>query len=136
MGELHPNAKKEFGLAKLPVIVLEMDLEPLLEAKVSLVKMSPISRFPLVNRDLALIVRKEIEVGDIIKCIKKNGLGLVKEAKVFDVYEGENINRDFKSVAINISLGKEGTLTDKEITNVMDKVKYELNKAFDAELRM
>ena len=113
-----------------------MDLEPLLEAKVSLVKMSPISRFPLVNRDLALIVKKEIEVGDIIKRIKKNGLGLVKEAKVFDVYEGENINRDFKSVAINISLGKEGTLTDKEITDVMDKVKYELNKAFDAELRM
>ena len=136
MGELHPNAKKEFGLAKLPVVVLEMDLESLLEAKVSLMKMSPISRFPNVTRDLALIVRKEIEVGEIIKCIKKNGLGLVKEAKVFDVYEGENINRDFKSVAISISLGKEGTLTEKEITDVMDKIKYELNKAFDAELRM
>ena len=136
MGELHPNAKKEFGLDKLPVIVLEMNLEPLLEAKVSLMKMSPISKFPTVNRDLALVVKKEILTADIIKVIKKSGLGLVKEAKVFDVFEGGNISKGYKSVAFSISLGKEGTLTDKEINDVMDRIKYELGKAFDAELRM
>ena len=135
-GELHPNAKKEFGLAKANVVVLEMNLEALLESKVSIAKMSPISRFPSVSRDLALVVKKEIASSDLIKVIKKNGCGLVKDAKIFDVYEGENIFKGYKSVAISISLGKEGTLTDKEITDTLDKIKFELSKAFNAELRM
>ena len=82
------------------------------------------------------MVKKEIATGDIVKLIKKNGNGLVKEAKVFDVYEGENIFKGAKSVAISISLGKEGTLTEKEINDTLDKIKYELSKEFNAELRM
>ena len=135
-GELHPNAKKELGLNKTSVVALEMNLEALLESKVSLVKMSPISKFPSVSRDLALIVKKEVLAADLIKCIKKNGNGLVKEAKIFDVYEGENILKNYKSVAISISLGKEGTLTEKEITDALDNIKYQLAKSFNAELRM
>ena len=136
LGELHPNAKKEFGLAKANVVVLEMNLEALLESKVSIAKMAPISKFPTVSRDLALIVKKEVSASDLIKVIKKNGCGLVKDAKIFDVYEGENIFKGSKSVAISISLGKEGTLTEKEITDTLDKIKFELSKAYDAELRM
>lgn len=136
LGELHPNAKKEFGLAKTNVVVLEMNLEQLLESKVSITKMAPISKFPVVNRDLALVVAKEVSASDIIKVIKKNGNGLVKDAKIFDVYEGENIFKGSKSVAISITLGKEGTLTDKEITDTLDKIKFELAKQVNAELRM
>lgn len=135
-GELHPNAQKEMGLNKTSVVVLEMNLEQLLEAKVSIAKMTPISRFPTVSRDLALVVKKEIATEDITKTIKKVGSGLVKDAKIFDVYEGENIFKGSKSVAISITLGKEGTLTDKEITDALDKIKYELSRKFDAELRM
>ena len=136
LGELHPNAKKEFGLNKTNVVVMEMNLDSLLNCKVSITKMNPISKFPSVNRDLALVVKKEIATGDIVKLIKKNGNGLVKDAKVFDVYEGENIFKGAKSVAISISLGKEGTLTEKEINDTLDKIKYELSKEFNAELRM
>ncbi len=135
-GELHPNAKKDVGLNKTNVVVLEMNLESLLEAKVSISKMKPISRFPTVNRDLALIVKKEIATGDLIKTIKKCGNGLVKDARVFDVYEGEKIMNWARSVAISITLGKEGTLTDKEITDTLDKIKYELSNTYGAELRM
>ena len=135
-GELHPNAKKEFGLAKTSVVVLEMNLEQLLESKVSITKMAPISRFPSVNRDLALVVAKEVSAADILKVIKKNGNGLVKDVKIFDVYEGENIFHGSKSVAISITMGKEGTLTDKEITDTLDKIKFELAKQCNAELRM
>ena len=135
-GELHPNAQKEMGLNKTSVVVLEMNLEQLLEAKVTIAKMNPISRFPTVSRDLALVVKKEIATEDITKTIKKVGTGLVKDAKIFDVYEGENIFKGSKSVAISITLGKEGTLTDKEITDALDKIKYELSRKFDAELRM
>ena len=98
--------------------------------------MSPISRFPTVSRDLALIVDKSVTAGEIIKQIKVSGKGLVKDANIFDVYEGANIIGNRKSVAVNILIGKDGTLTDKEITDLLDIIKYELAKNLKAELRM
>lgn len=135
-GELHPNAYKQFGFAKTNCVVLELNLEPLLNAKVSLAKMSPISRFPTVSRDLALIVDKSVSAGDIIRQIKLSGKGLVKDANIFDVYEGQNILNNRKSVAVNIVIGKDGTLTDKEIVDLLDKVKFDLAKTLNAELRL
>ena len=136
MGELHPNAYKEFDFGKLPVLVLEMNLEALLSAKVTISKMNPISRFPTVSRDLAFVISKEVLAADIIKLIKFAGKGMVKEVNIFDVYEGANISENKKSVAVNISLGGDHTLTDKEIVDAMDKIKFELNKKFNIELRM
>ena len=136
LGELHPNAYKDLGFNKTNCVVLELNLEPLLNAKVTLVKMSPISRFPTVSRDLALIVDKSVTAGEIIKQIKVSGKGLVKDANIFDVYEGANIIGNRKSVAVNILIGKDGTLTDKEITDLLDIIKYELAKNLKAELRM
>ena len=136
MGELHPNALKEFDFGKLPVLVLELDLEALLNAKVSVSKMSPISRFPTVSRDLAFIINKEIAASEIIKAIKFAGKGIVREVNIFDVYEGSNISENKKSVAVNITLGSDHTLKDKEIVDSMDKIKFELNKKFNIELRM
>ena len=135
-GELHPNAYKGLGFSKTNCVALELNLEPLLNAKVSLVKMSPISRFPTVSRDLALVVSKEVTAGEIIRQIKLSGKGLVKDGNIFDVYEGENITGNRKSVAVNILIGKDGTLTDKEITDLLDKIKYDLAKTIKAELRM
>ena len=135
-GELHPNAYKEFEFGKTSVIVLEMNLEALLEAKVTINKMAPISKFPVVSRDLAFIIDKKVMVADIIKTIKVAGKGIVKDVFVFDVYEGANIASDKKSVAINILLGSDHTLNDKEIVDAMDKIKFELNRKFGIELRM
>ena len=135
-GELHPNAYKDFDFGKNKVLVLEMDIEPLLEAKVSISRMTPISRFPTVSRDLAFVIDKNVTAAEIIKLIKVAGKGIVKEVNVFDVYEGVNIAPNKKSVAINITLNSDHTLTDKEIVDVMDKIKFELNKKFDIELRM
>ena len=136
MGELHPNAMKDFDFGKLPVLVLEMNLEPLLNAKVSVSKMNPISRFPTVTRDLAFVISKDILASEIIKQIKFAGKGIVREVNIFDIYEGENIAPNKKSVAVKITLGSDHTLNDKEIVDAMDKVKFELNKKFNIELRM
>ena len=134
-GELHPLAAKEFGF-KSSCVALELNLEPLLNAKVSISKMTPISRFPSVSRDLALIVDKSVSAGEIIKQIKLSGKGLVKEANIFDVYEGENIIGNRKSVAVNLLIGKDETLTDKEIVDLLDKIKFDLAKTLKADLRM
>lgn len=135
-GELHPNASKELGLNKTNAVLLEMNLEPLLNAKVSISKMNPVSKFPVVYRDLALLVDKSVPASEIIKCIKLSGKGLVKDARIFDVYSGTGIASNLKSVAVNITFGKEGTLTDKEINDQLDKIKYDLAKNLKAELRI
>ena len=136
LGELHPLKVNEYDLGKNPVVVLELRLDELLSSKVSVTKMKPIPKFPSMSRDLAFVVKKDVAVKDIIKLIRVTGKGIVVNAEIFDVYEGEHIDKDKKSIAISITYQKEsGTLTDKEVSDVEDKIKFELLKNFRAELR-
>ena len=100
------------------------------------IKMKPIPRFPSMSRDLAFVVNKDVMVKDIIKTIKMTGKGIVTNAEVFDVYEGDRIGDNKKSIAISITYQKEdATLTEKEVSDVEDKIKFELLKVYHAELR-
>lgn len=136
LGELHPNKVDEYDLGKNSVIVLELRLDEIISSKVSVIKMKPIPRFPFVTRDLAFVIDKNIDVKDIIKTIRTSGKGIVTNAEIFDVYEGEHIANDKKSIAITITYQKEdGTLIDKEVNDVEDKIKFELLKTYHAELR-
>ncbi|MBQ6731021.1 MAG: phenylalanine--tRNA ligase subunit beta [Bacilli bacterium] len=136
MGELHPNQIEKYDLGKSSAVVLEMDLEALLEAKVSETKMSPISRFPSVSRDLAFVLDASIPASDVIKTIKTVGRGLVNNCEVFDVYQGTGIAEGKKSMALSVTYRKEdGTLTDKEIGDIEDKIKFELSRSYKAEIR-
>ena len=136
LGELHPGEYKELGLGKTCAVVLEMNLEALLEAKVSTAKAETYSKFPSVNRDLALVVKKEVNASDLIRTIKMVGKGLVTEAEVFDVFEGITLGLNKKSLAISITFSSnDHTLQEKEINDVLDKIKFELNRVHNAELR-
>ena len=135
-GELYPTRYSDYNLGKTSCVVLEMELDSLLSAKVSLVKNENFSKFPAVSRDLALLVSKEVSSAELIKTIKVVGKGLVSEAEVFDVYEGENLGHNKKSLAISITfVSKDHTLQDKEVTDLLDKIKFELNRVHNAELR-
>ena len=135
-GELHPNQISAYDLGKTSAVVLEMNLDLLLSAKVSITKMTPISRFPSVSRDLAFVVDKSVVARDLIKTIKVTGKGLVSEAQIFDVYEGEHVPEGKKSVAISVTYSSdERTLNEKEITEMENRIKFELTKQFHAELR-
>ncbi len=135
-GELHPNQIAAYDLGKTSAVVLEMNLDLLLNAKIGVTKMAPISRFPSVTRDLALVVDKAVLARELIKAIKVTGKGLVSEAQVFDVYEGEHVQEGKKSIAISVTYSSDDhTLLDKEIVEVENRIKFELTKQFHAELR-
>ena len=135
-GELHPNQIAAYDLGKTSAVDLELNLDSILSAKVSITKMAPISRFPSVSRDLALVVNKDVVARDLIKAIKVTGKGLVSEAQIFDVYEGEHIQEGKKSIAISVTYSSDDhTLTEKEITEMENRIKFELTKQFRAELR-
>ncbi len=135
-GELHPTQIEKYDLGKTNAVVLEMKLDELLSAKVSTVKMSPISRFPSVSRDLALVVDQNVEANSLLKTIKVTGKGLVYDAQVFDVYQGEHVMEGKKSVAITVTYSSDDhTLSDKEIIDMENRIKFELTKQHHAELR-
>ncbi len=95
-----------------------------------------ISKFPAVSRDLALLVDKNVEFASIeeiaYKCEKK----LLKDVKLFDVYEGKNLEAGKKSYAVNFTLQDEQkTLNDKQIDAIMNKIIDALTKQLDAKLR-
>ena len=136
LGELHPNSIEKYDLGKTSAVVVEMDLETLLEAKVSETKMAPISRFPNVSRDLAFVLNKDIAAGEIVKAVKKVGGGFVTNCEVFDVYQGTGIAEGKKSMAISVTYRKDdGTLTEKEVSEAEEKIKFELSRNFKAEIR-
>ena len=117
-------------------VMMEANLEVLLNNKASKIKFEGISKYPSVTRDLALVVKKEIKAGDIVETIKRCDRSIVKNVEVFDVYTGEHVASDCKSIALSILFqSKEKTLTDQEINDVHQKILDALKKEYDAELR-
>ncbi len=134
-GELHPEALKKLGFGKNNVAVLEMDLDALLELKTSAEKASIPPKFPSISRDLAFLLKTDIPYGDIKREISRLDK-IIKNVEVFDVYEGDKIEKGKKSMAITITfLDENKTLKDEEVNLVMKKVTDMLAMRFNAEVR-
>ena len=136
MGELHPNMMKEFDLGKAPTAVLEINLSKLLEVRVSPIKVIPPSRFQTVERDLALVARKDISAQEIIKVIKQAGHNMIKQVDIFDVYEGEHVDFGFKSIALKIIYeDTTKSFTSEEIANLEKGIINALEAKLSIKLR-
>lgn len=134
-GTIHPKKQKEFGVAKNTTIG-EFNLDAIYQIKTGKVKFKPIPKFPSVTRDIALVLDRNIMVGDVVNCIKKYGKPLVKNVEIFDVYTGEKIEENKKSVAISLTyLSLDKTLTEQEINLVHTNILNKLEKEFNAVLR-
>ena len=136
MGELHPNMMKEFDLGKAPTAILEINLSKLLEVRVSPIKVIPPSRFQTVERDLALVARKDISAQEIIKVIKQAGHNMIKQVDIFDVYEGEHVDLGFKSIALKIIYeDTTKSFTSEEIANLEKGIINALEAKLSIKLR-
>ena len=130
IGRITPEICKE------EVYVMEISLDKLLIKKVGKMKYKELSKFPVVKKDIAVLVNKDITSGEMLKTIKNNGGKLLLESKVFDLYEGKGIPEGKKSIAFSVTLGaQDRTLTDEEINKVMEKVITGLQSKHGAELR-
>lgn len=130
IGRVTPEVCKE------EVYVMEISLDKLLTKKVGKMKYKELSKFPVVKKDIAVLVNKDITAQEMLKTIKNNGGKLLLESKVFDLYEGKGIPEGKKSIAFSVTLGaQDRTLTDEEINKVMEKVITGLQSKHGAELR-
>ena len=115
---------------------MNLNLTKLFDLRTSQTKMSQISKYPSVTRDLALVVKEDVLAGDIIRTIKKFGKSLVKDVQIFDVYQGEFLEAGTKSIAISIVYQDDTkTLVDTVISEVERSILDALFKEFKAELR-
>lgn len=100
------------------------------------VEFTEISKYPSVSRDLALLIDKGVEFGQIERIARQSEKKLLKSVELFDVYEGKNLPEGKKSYAVNFILqDTEKTLNDKAIDAIMNKLIANLKKQLNAELR-
>lgn len=134
IGQVHPTAQKELDLTE--TYVFELSLVDLLTATVEETRFEIIPRFPSISRDIALVVDKNVVVGDIEQIITEAGGKLLKDVSVFDLYEGDRLEEGKKSVAFSLRyFDPERTLTDEEVTKTHEKVLNAVEEKLGATLR-
>ncbi|MGB3683543.1 MAG: phenylalanine--tRNA ligase subunit beta [Rubrobacteraceae bacterium] len=133
VGELHPESLESFGLDGWPVAALELDArfcEPDPEPR-----FEPFTNVPAVDRDLAVVVNADVRVGELLEAIRSVGTAILKEVRVFDVYEGAQVPEGKKSVALNFVFQGEATLTDEVVNEEVGRITSKLEDDFGARIR-
>jgi len=133
VGALHPEVQKSLDIEQR-VYMFEFDQSAV--EKHNIPKFSPLSRFPEVRRDLAILVDEGTPVGHIMAVIDTTSSDLVKETQLFDIYQGKGVEEGRKSVAFGLILQEfSRTLTDKEVDAEIENIVSTLNQQFAATLR-
>jgi phenylalanyl-tRNA synthetase beta chain len=133
IGALHPQAQKALDIDPR-VYVFEIKQSAI--ARNSIPAFAPLSRFPEVRRDLAILVDEAIPVADILSAINETSSNLVKETQLFDIYQGKGVDEGTKSVAFGLILQEfSRTLTDNEVDAEIENIVSTLNQQFAATLR-
>ena len=134
-GEIHPDVLENMEIDRNRVIYAEIYLDLLSKYINKGIKYKGLSKYQSVPRDIAVVVKEEVLVGDMIKSIQKVDK-LIEKVELFDIYRGIGVKPGFKSVAISIVMRDDNkTLEEKDINSGMDKIVGKLKKEFDAELR-
>lgn len=128
MGEIHPEVADNYGIGER-VYYADIDMRAV-EAKADFdKKYKEIARFPASTRDISLVVDKSVMIGTMETAIEKRGGKLLESCSLFDIYEGEQVGEDKKSVAFSLVFrAGDRTLSDAEVNEVMDKILTELAK--------
>ncbi len=133
MGKLHPSLAKVFDLRRA-VYVFELDAVAALASGAP--KSIPVSKYPAIRRDIAVVVDDKISVDELVRAVSSAVPDLIQEVRIFDVYKGPGIEAGLKSVALGLILQETSrTLTDDDADSAMTKAVRKLQENFAAELR-
>lgn len=134
-GQVHPIVAKNYDISK-NTFYGEVNVDKLIPFAEKKFNVKPVSKFPIVERDLAVVVKEEISNGDLMAAIKSACGKLFYEVSLFDIYRSASLGDGVKSMAYNIKLSDENkTLTDEEVTDVMARVIKALKFRYGASLR-
>lgn len=133
IGKLHPQVAKDFDLTK-GVVVFELDAEAAFATTIPVAR--DVSKFPMIRRDIAVIVADKVSAADLVAAIGSAAPKLILNVKIFDVYKGPGIEAGLKSVALGLILQETSrTLTDVDADAAIQAVVRKLQQDFAAVLR-
>jgi phenylalanyl-tRNA synthetase beta chain len=133
-GELHPSVKEKYDVGDSPVMVAEFDLEKL-RALNPVYAIVPVSEFPPVYEDIAVIVDESVPAARVEALIRQTGGKTLTNVRLFDVYRGEQIGPGKKSLAYSLTYQSDKTMTDAEAAAIRNKIVKRLEYEIGAKLR-
>jgi len=138
-GEINPKIVKELDIKNGPIFGFQIFLNniPVINKQNTKKKIKyTVSNFQKIERDFAFIVDKKFEAEKIVNSLLNVDKKLIKKIRIFDVFQGGNIEKNKKSIALNLLIqSQDKTLNDKEIDELSDKIIQTMQKSFDATLR-
>ena len=134
-GEVHPKVLENYGLKK-KAYVAELDFDKIVENTIGNYTYKELPKYPTMKRDFAFVMDRDIDSVELEKISKKYGKELLESFKVFDIYQGENIEEGKKSVAFSLVFrAADRTLEDAEVTEICEKIVAEIESEIKAKLR-
>ena len=128
LGEVHPDVADNYNIGTR-VYVAVLDMPEVVPFASFDRKYEGIAKYPAVNRDLSLVMKKQVFVGSLEKVMKEKGGKLLESIQLFDVYEGSQIEEGYKSVAFSLVFrSAERSLETAEINKIVEKILKELEK--------
>ena len=128
LGEVHPMVCDNYKLGEKTYIAV-LDLPNVIPFVNFDIKYTGIAKYPAISRVISLVVPRNILVGEIEDIISENGGSNLESFNLFDIYEGDQIEAGFKSVAYSLTFrNKERTLLDTDVNEVMDKILKKLEE--------
>ncbi|ALS00749.1 phenylalanine--tRNA ligase subunit beta [Enterococcus silesiacus] len=134
IGQVHPTVAKEYEIPE--TYAAELNLHAIIEAENEALVYQPISKFPAISRDIALLVDETVTNQELVETISKHAGKFLQSVHLFDVYQGANITEGKKSMAYSLTfVNAEATLVDEEINQSMEKVEKALVELFNVTIR-
>ena len=125
---LHPEVADNYELSQKTFIAV-LDLDNIAKYSKFDIKFKEIAKFPAISRDISLVVPKSVPAGRIEEAIENNSGSILESYKLFDIYEGDQIEQGYKSIAYNIVFRhSDRILEDKEVSKIMGNILKTLEK--------
>jgi phenylalanyl-tRNA synthetase beta chain len=135
LGLIHPRVAAETDLPE-NTAVLELDLEPLIEASLEISPYEEIPRYPSIQMDLAIVVDDNVEARQVEEVIRDVGGELLRDVRLFDLYRGEQLEASRKSLAYSLTFyALDRTLRDEEVRSAYEGIIKSLGERLGARLR-
>ena len=135
LGQLRPDVAAAFGLDDLAVYIATLNGR-FATAALQTAAFADLGTYPPASQDLAVVVDRGVPAADVVEQARRAGGKLVRSVRVFDVYEGDQVPRDKRSLALRVVMGSpERTLTEKDIAGVRAKILKALERELAATLR-
>lgn len=135
IGEIHPDVLINYDI-KQRVYIADIDFDKVVELSNLDIKYKPLPKFPSMIRDIAVVVDEDVMIGELEDLIEYHGKDLIESIELFDIYRGDQIADNKKSVAFSIVYRSfEKTLTDERVNSIQEDLIRDLKEKFDAVLR-